>query len=202
VSATFFYLSRNPDAYRTLAHEIRSTFTTSSEIRGASLAPCAYLRACIDEAMRLSPPSPGILWRELASDSDATVPFIVDGHVVPPGTVVGVNTYALHHDAASFHEPFAFRPERRLPSGAGDFSAEQRKAMREAFAPFSIGPRGCAGKAMAYLESSLVLAKTLWFFDFEAVDGALGRVGWEGGGRGGGSFSWRIRLGPFMMARI
>ena len=49
--------------------------------------------------------------------------------------------------------------------------------MRDAFAPFSIGPRGCAGKSMAYLETSLVLAKTLWYFDFEVAPGELGEVG-------------------------
>lgn len=49
--------------------------------------------------------------------------------------------------------------------------------MRSAFAPFSIGVRSCAGKAMAYLESSLIIAKTLWHFDFEPAPGDLGRIG-------------------------
>ncbi|KAF4627990.1 hypothetical protein G7Y89_g10160 [Cudoniella acicularis] len=194
LSATFFYLSRNQHAYRTLAHEIRSTFTTSSEIRGTGVAACAYLRACIDEAMRLSPPSPGILWRDLAPDDDNTQPFIVDGHVIPPGTVVGVNTYSVHHNEHYFPDPFAYRPERWLPS-ENDFSPEQKKVMRDALAPFSIGPRGCAGKAMAYLESSLVLAKTLWFFDFEVAEGELGKVGAGKVGLGEG----RERRGEFQL---
>jgi hypothetical protein len=49
--------------------------------------------------------------------------------------------------------------------------------MNDAFAAFSIGYRGCAGKAMAYLESSLAVAKTLWYFDFETVLGELGEIG-------------------------
>ena len=49
--------------------------------------------------------------------------------------------------------------------------------MREAFGAFSVGPRGCAGIAMAYLETSLVLAKTLWHFDFEKAEGELGVIG-------------------------
>ena len=39
--------------------------------------------------------------------------------------------------------------------------------MYDAFTPFSMGPRGCAGKAMAYMEMGLTLAKTLWYLDFE-----------------------------------
>jgi hypothetical protein len=39
--------------------------------------------------------------------------------------------------------------------------------MHDAFTPFSIGSRGCGGKAMAYQEASLTLAKTLWYLDFE-----------------------------------
>jgi cytochrome P450 len=173
LSATFFYLSRNPNSYRKLTQEIRSIFKNGSEIRGPGLAQCGYLRACIDEAMRMSPPAPGILWRELASDVKDGQPFIVDGHVIPRGTVVGVNTYSVHHNEEYFPDSFAFRPERWLAPSTD----EARQLMREAFAPFSLGPRGCAGKSMAYLETSLVLAKTLWYFDFEAAPGELGNVG-------------------------
>lgn len=50
----FFYLSRevNAEAYRKLADEIRTTFSSADEIRsGPKLSGCHYLRACIDEAM-------------------------------------------------------------------------------------------------------------------------------------------------------
>jgi hypothetical protein len=39
--------------------------------------------------------------------------------------------------------------------------------MHDAFTPFSMGSRGCGGKAMAYSELSMTLAKTLWYLDFE-----------------------------------
>ncbi|KAK7957355.1 uncharacterized protein PG986_006577 [Apiospora aurea] len=53
----------------------------------------------------------------------------------------------------------------------------------ESFSAFSIGPRNCVGKSLAYLETSIVLAKTLWYFDFGAAAGSLGAVG-EGRDRG------------------
>ncbi|RYP45562.1 hypothetical protein DL768_008111 [Monosporascus sp. mg162] len=173
LSALFFYLSRNPRCYQRLAEEIRSTFSSGADIRGPMLAKCQYLRACFDEALRMSPPIPGTLWREEASEyKRATEPLLVDGHVVPPGTQVGVNAYAIHHNEEYFPEPFKFKPERWLSD-----NPESRRTNKNAFIPFSAGARGCAGKAMAYLEAGLVIAKALWYFDFEKAPGELGRIG-------------------------
>ncbi|KAF4471367.1 benzoate 4-monooxygenase cytochrome p450 [Fusarium albosuccineum] len=169
----FFYLSRNPDCYRKLADEIRSTFSSIEEIHGGpKLSGCRYLRAVIDESLRMSPPVSGTLWRKLYDDDDKSKPFLVDGHVVPPGTHVGVNIYSLHHNEEYFPDSYSFKPERWLEA-----DAETRRRMNEAFAAFSTGSRGCGGKAMAYLEASLVVAKTLWFFDFEKASGDAGKVG-------------------------
>ncbi|KAJ3567558.1 hypothetical protein NPX13_g6724 [Xylaria arbuscula] len=173
MSALFFYLAQYREVYNKLAREIRETFASEDSIRsGPQLASCRYLRACIDEALRISPPVGGTLWRELSSDELKNGPFVVDGHVIPPGTQVGVNTYALHHDEEYFDDPFTFRPERWLTEDRATLSR-----MNSAFTPFSMGARGCAGKAMAYLEASLVIAKTLWCFDFELAPGNQGQVG-------------------------
>lgn len=173
ISALLFYLTRHPEIYRKLAQEIRTTFSSSSEIHGGpQLSNCQYLRACIDEALRISPPVNGTLWRELPADDDGSKPFVVDGHVIPKGVQVGVNIYTLQHNPEYFPDPYAFKPERWL---SGD-EAEKRR-MKEAFATFQIGYRGCAGKPMAYLEASLVIAKLLWYFDFESAPGEAGQVG-------------------------
>ncbi|XXG94150.1 hypothetical protein Hte_000402 [Hypoxylon texense] len=169
LAAAFFYLSKNPQCYRRLAAEIRSTFSSGVEIRGGTrLAGCRYLRACIDESMRMSPPVPTTLWREAVHD-DRQEPLIIDGQVIPPGTQVGVNIYSLHHNEKYFTNPFKFQPERWLDGG------QKGLVNPDAFVPFSIGPRGCAGKAMADLETQLVLALTLWYFDFEMAPGYIER---------------------------
>lgn len=182
MSALFFYLSRNPRCYKRLADEVRSKFTSGADIRsGPVLSDCQYLRACIEESLRISPPVPGTLWREMPPNDDG--PVVVDGHVIPRGTLIGVNTYTLHHNEEYFPDPYEFKPERWLPS---ETSEAQRKLMYSAFTPFSIGYRGCAGKAMAYLENSLVIAKTIWYFDFEKAPGKLGEVGGGAPGKRGG----------------
>jgi cytochrome P450 len=183
MSGAFFYLSRNPAAYQRLAAEIRNTFSSGHEIRqGPRLSQCKYLRAVIEETMRMSPSALAIAWREQYPESIAAgESFVVDGHVIPPGTQVGVSNYCLQHDPSIFKEPYAFRPERWLLPELGDSEAtgqtEAYAAMRYAFAPFSLGDRGCAGKPMAYLEMSLVIAKVMWYFEFERATGAIGDLG-------------------------
>ncbi|KAH8887993.1 cytochrome P450 [Thozetella sp. PMI_491] len=192
LSAIFFYLTRHPDVYMHLALEIRSTFPSSQSItNGPELSSCKYLRAVIDETLRVAPPTTATLWREedvySTSVTPSNEPFVVDGNVIPRGTAVGVSLYSVLHNEAYFPDPFAFRPERWLAVEDQHDDSALRKGqatMRSAFAPFILGDRACAGKAMAYLETSLTVAKTLWYFDFEAAPGELGMAG---GGIPGGT---------------
>jgi cytochrome P450 len=166
LAGTFFYLSRYPSVYRRLAAEIRTAFTRPDDIRhGPTLSSCTYLRACLDETLRISPPTNVTLWRDAPHDV-GTNPLIIDGHRIPPGTRIGVNIYAIHHNEAYFAEPFTYRPERWLPAESG-LSEEETKIMHSAFMPFSKGARNCAGIPVAYAEASMVVAETLWRFDFE-----------------------------------
>ncbi|KAI0152632.1 cytochrome P450 [Xylariaceae sp. FL1272] len=184
MSAVFFTLSHHSDAYKRVAAEIRNTFSSGAAIvSGPQLSSCKYLRAVIDETMRMAPPTTGTPWREediySAVPPSTDGPFIVDGHVIPCGTAVGVSPYSLMHNEAYFPDPFAFRPERWLEDdGSGNgFDEETKATMRRAFAPFALGDRACAGKSMAYLETSLTIAKTLWYFDFHLAQGLEGKVG-------------------------
>ncbi|KAI0894047.1 cytochrome P450 [Annulohypoxylon nitens] len=197
MAALFFYLSRNQGCYDKLSREIRSTFKTSSGIRkGPLLSGCLYLRACIDEALRMSPPIGGTPWRQLA-DGEDDKPFIIDGHVIPQGTHVGVNAYSIHHNEDYFPEPFTFKPERWMPDSKSTINEDDSSLTNiRAFAPFSLGTRACPGKAMAYFEASLVMAKTLWYFDFQMCSGSLRDVG-----SGRGEYSGEYRLYDMLTSR-
>ncbi|KAH8897433.1 cytochrome P450 [Thozetella sp. PMI_491] len=187
MSGAFFYLSRNPDAYARLASEIRTTFSSGKDInQGPQLSGCKYLRAVIDETMRMSPSTLAPAWREQEPASIAAGELlIVDGRVIPPGVQVAVSQYTLQHNAAYFKDPYVFKPERWLPEDGTAETQEQedvRAELRRSFAPFSIGDRSCAGKPMAYLEMGLTIARTLWYFDFEKMPSDAGQLGegWPG----------------------
>ena len=171
ICGCMFYLSRYPDAYEKLAAEIRGTFAKPEDIQtGPALNGCTYLRAIIDETLRSSPPVGTALWRRITDHH-----CIVDGNVIPPGTDVGSDLYALFHDERLYPDPHSFVPERMLPQS--EEAQKQGSEAKTAFKPFSLGARNCAGQAMALMQISLILAKVMWHYDFRVPNGAERKVG-------------------------
>lgn len=168
LTSTFFYLAHNRRTLAKAQEEVRSSFKDINEIVGGKgLNGCVYLRACIDESMRMSPPVPGILPREVCAGG-----LEVDGHHIPAGTVVGVSAYTIHHNPEYFPSPFTYSPERWIE---GD--EEETRKRRSAFCPFSVGSRGCIGKGLAYTELMVTLARTLWAFDIQTIVGDCENAG-------------------------
>lgn len=170
IASTIFYLIYNPAALSTAQNEIRKEFEDIENIRiGPKLSGCNYLRACIREALRLSPPVGGLMPREILPGG-----LEIDGHMFLEGIEVGTPHYAIHHNELYFSDPFAFKPARWLKSG----DLEERSKAESAFCAFSIGPRNCVGQTMAYHELMLVLSRVLWLYDMRLFEGSsLGQGG-------------------------
>ncbi|KAI9776753.1 MAG: hypothetical protein M1839_009397 [Geoglossum umbratile] len=155
LAGVFYYLSQHRDAYERAAVEVRSAFASLEDIRiGSKLASCTYLRACIEETLRMSPPTGSALWREVSRGGAA-----IAGQFIPEGCDVGVGIYAIHHNPAFHSEPFKFRPDRFLED-------EESSLSRRAYMPFSLGTRGCIGKGLAMVEIMLTMSSVLWLCDF------------------------------------
>lgn len=69
--------------------------------------------------------------------------------------------------ASNFVQPDDFIPERWLTRP--DLIANEK-----AFAPFLLGPFGCVGKQLALMELRMILAETVWNYDFEFAPGEDG----------------------------
>lgn len=176
LAATLYYLLHNPPTLHRLRAEILATFSTRHEIRmGPKMQSCSYLRAVIDETMRMTPAVGGNLPREVLSGG-LEIPEL--GVFLPEGVDVGVPIYAVQHHADYVVRPFVFDPERWLPassssSGTGGGEGEKegpphpqnRSSLQEVFTPFSIGHRSCLGKPLVYMELSLALARLIFAFD-------------------------------------
>jgi cytochrome P450 len=175
LSALFFYLGRNPYAYNRARDEVRRAFPTRDSIRsGAALNSCTYLRACIDETLRMTPPIGGSLYREVAAAGGMNI----DGHMFAAGTDVGTSIYAIHHNAKYFTRPHAFVPERWIGADSDDeHQVEIRRVQHQAMIAFSTGSRGCVGKGMALVELMLTMATVLWNMDMRLATGEAGEVG-------------------------
>lgn len=165
MSATIFHLVHNPEALKRLTEEIRSSFNDEKEIRmGTQLNSCIFLRACITESLRLSPPFAGVPTRRVLTGG-----IDVDGHHFPEGSIIGTPIYTIHHDKRYFPRPFRFDPGRWLESEHDDGNQTSKRASlkvaQAAFCPFSTGPRTCVAKNMAWAELSLIIARTLFRYD-------------------------------------
>lgn len=57
---------------------------------------------------------------------------------------------------------------------------------QSAYAPFSVGRASCVGKALAYGEISIVLARLIWLFEMRLEPGATLGEGSNALGRGRG----------------
>lgn len=175
LAATLYYLLHNPPTLHRLRAEILAIFSTRHEIRmGPKMQSCAYLRAVIDETMRMTPAVGGNLPREVLSGG-LEIPEL--GVFLPEGVDVGVPIYAVQHHADYVVRPFVFDPERWLASSSSSSSSsgtgggeqrhhpQNRSSLQEVFTPFSIGHRSCLGKPLVYMELSLALARLIFAFD-------------------------------------
>lgn len=166
---------RNPAALQKAAEEVRGKFGDVEEVcQGPILNSCTYLRACIDEGMRMSPPVGGILPREVLPGG-----ITIDGEFIPEGAVVATPHYTIHHNPVYYPDPFAYKPERwtvgsqKSLDGFGETSVSESDVAlaQSAFCPFSVGPRGCIGKGLAYIELMTTLARVLFLYDLRKSSG-------------------------------
>jgi cytochrome P450 len=177
LAGAFYYLTHHPRVLEKLTREVRETFGSVDEIvAGTKLSSCTYLRAVFDESMRLASPVGGILPREVLEGG-----LDIDGHHIPAGVDVGCSSYVIHHDAWSHPDPWSFTPERWIAGAkvnSSEVTADAVKKAKDAFCPFSIGPRGCIGKGLAYTEMSMALARIVWSYDMRLAPGThVGDVG-------------------------
>lgn len=170
LSGALYYLITNSSCMTKLKDEIRTAFPGGSEdITIDKLAQLKYLHACLEEGLRIYPPVPIGLPR--------AVPYpgaTIMGTYIPGGMRVSVSQFGTYHSPRNFALPDEYHPERWLPSSSPDYDARFERDEKSALQPFSIGPRNCLGKNLAYHEMKLVLATLVLNFDFELCEESKG----------------------------
>ncbi|QSZ28521.1 hypothetical protein DSL72_003019 [Monilinia vaccinii-corymbosi] len=160
MSGMVFRLLQNPEVLQKLVKIIRETFASEDEITIDGVGNLPYLQAVIDESIRMYPPTPIALPRTVGPNGET-----VCGRWIPANTTVSVNLWAAFQSETNFTDPGTFIPER--------FMGDERFASDnfQAFEPFSLGPRNCIGRQLAYTEMRLITTRILWNFDLELCDG-------------------------------
>ncbi|KAG7053643.1 isotrichodermin C-15 hydroxylase [Colletotrichum scovillei] len=160
LAGTTYLLLRNPKALQKLNEEVRSSFTDSSEITINSVSKLPYMLAVLNEALRMYPPVTSNLIREVPEFGCQ-----IGAEHVPQGTFVEIQQWSANHSPDNWTKPWEFRPERFLET-----NKEEHNHL-DALQAFSVGPRNCIGKNLAYAEMRLILARIVFDFDLQLAEG-------------------------------
>ncbi|KAH0594228.1 hypothetical protein MHUMG1_08067 [Metarhizium humberi] len=161
LSGLFHYLCHYPRVYEKLAADMRGRYVPGEDIVwDANLASSVYLRAVINEVLRLLPPACGVHWRECERQGFAVGP---DRVPMSAGSDVGMSLFSVFRDGRIYRDPVRFWPERWIP---GTLPEEELCRAKNMFTPFSIGPRNCAGSHVAMMMVSIAYAYVLVNYDF------------------------------------
>ena len=160
---TMAELMRRPHLMEKLRAEVNSSVPEGLELASeADLADMAYLRAVIKESLRLHPVVPLLPHFSTASCS-------IDGHTVPAGLRVLVNSWAIGRNARCWEDAEEFIPERFI--GDGGAAHVSFKGSDFQFLPFGSGRRMCAGVNFGIASVELMLANLVHRFDWEMPEG-------------------------------
>lgn len=127
LSAITYYLCRNPEVYKKLTTEIREAFSNYDDIKGQPTEKLSYLKAVIEEELRIFPAVPFGMPRYSPGET-------VDGYFIPKGVSLVpspslqvcmyvlkqvLNTGDRVHNVLRFNpRPSEFPPSLRVPSRA------------------------------------------------------------------------------------
>ncbi len=151
-----YLLATHPEWQERVANEASAAFEPE-KIYFSTLSQLRDARAVFREAMRLYPPVPMFV-------REAACPETFRGRKVRPGAQVILSPWHLHRHERLWDRPDDFDPARfDTPNG--------KECLRNAYIPFSAGPRVCPGSAFAMAEGPLLLSMLVRAFRFDPVEG-------------------------------
>lgn len=149
-------LSQHPAALRRLEEELAGAPADVDPTR------LPWLKAVIQETLRLYPPAYGLTPRQL------TEPAEILGQQLQRGDLVMISGWITQRDARWFDHPQEFRPERFI---------EGPRPPKGAYFPFGLGERACPGTQMAMADTAASLASLVRHWRLEILEPVEAR-GW------------------------
>lgn len=149
---TLYLLATHPDVQTRVAAEAE---TLETQIF-SDLSRLPFTRDVFREALRLYPPVPMMV-------RETTQPESFRNRILPKRAQIVLSPWHLHRHTRLWDAPDDFDPD-RWQTAAG------RDAQKQAFIPFSAGPRVCTGAGFAMAEGVLLTALLTRAFDWHAMD--------------------------------
>jgi cytochrome P450 len=151
---TFFLIAQDARVQKKLREEVRGTLGTRAPTF-EDLAGLPYVKAVIEESMRLYPPA----WsfpRQAIEDDE------IDGYPIPKGSIIAVCSYVMHRHPKYWDRPDDFFPERW---------EDDKKRPRLTYFPFGAGMRQCSGNRLAMVQMPIVVAQVMQAFELQLEPG-------------------------------
>lgn len=150
---TLYLMAIYPDWQDRLAQEAQ----VMAEEDFAVMSKLRLSRDVFREALRLYPPVPMMV-------REAQCPEQFRDRTAPKGAQLVLSPWHLHRHERLWDNPDGFDPARWQTQNG-------KTCMREAYIPFSAGPRVCPGAGFAMIEGPLILSRLLRDFRFVALEG-------------------------------
>jgi len=151
-----YLLATHPDVQNRVAAEVASLGDTPDF---SQLSRLKFTRDVFREVLRLYPPVP-MMVRQNAKPEE------MRGRLVARAAQIVLSPWHLHRHERLWSAPDDFDPDRW---GRDD----NKKSVRDAYLPFSSGPRVCTGAGFAMVEGVVLLALLLRTFRFVPIEGRV-----------------------------
>lgn len=155
-------LLRHPNILAQAQEELDSVVGKDRLVTESDLAQLPFLQAIVKENFRLHPSTPLSLPR-IADESCE-----VNGYLIPKGSTLLVNVWAISRDPDTWPSPLEFKPERFLEKPDVDVRGNDFEVI-----PFGAGRRICAGMSLGLRMVQLLTATLIHAFDFDLANGQL-----------------------------
>lgn len=154
--AILYWITKTPGVLQKLQKELDDAIPAGVDVPTYDMVKdLKYMNNCIQETLRIHstsslglprvvPPGPGI---------------DILGKHFPPYSVLSVPSYTIHHSK----EIWGSNADEYVPDRWDNLTERQKNA----FIPFSYGPRSCVGRNVAEMELALIVGTTFRRYDFE-----------------------------------
>ncbi|WMV48497.1 hypothetical protein MTR67_041882 [Solanum verrucosum] len=146
---------RQPEIMKKAQAELAQIVGKGKPIEEVHLSRLPYLQFIIKETLRMHPPSPFLVPRRVDQDVELC------DYIIPKGSRVLVNVWAIGQDSTFWEDPLVFKPERfqslELDPRGKDFE----------LIPFGAGRRICPGLALGLRMVPVMLGSMLNSFNWK-----------------------------------
>jgi cytochrome P450 len=154
LSWALYMVAACPDVQQRMADEVRQAVGERS-IGFSDIKSLRYTANVFRETLRLYPPV-GYFSRQAAETHCAR------DKTIPAGSSILISPWLIQRHRDLWADPDGFDPDR--------FDREETKeSVKQAYLPFSLGPRVCIGAAFATQEAVLILASLVQRYTFETL---------------------------------